>query len=56
MNEKTIKIEINEWNSTETHLAIPELNFYKAFRYRVEALEWARAIFKNPEFVNITYP
>lgn len=51
--EKEIFIQINEWNSSQTFLSIPDLNFTKEFRHRIDAENWAKSIFKKPKFHNV---
>lgn len=53
--EQEILIEITEWNSTETYISIPLFNFHKTFKHRIDAEMWARSIFKNVKFENITH-
>lgn len=54
--EKEILIEINEWNDTQTFLSIPEFNFSKEFKYRVDAENWAKSIFKKVNFEKVVLP
>lgn len=53
--EKEILVKINEWNSTSTYIEISELGIAKEFKYRVDAENWVKAIFKKPKFENVVY-
>lgn len=54
--EKEILIKITEWNDTQTSIQIPEFGFYKPFKYKVDAENWAKSIFKKVKFENVVYP
>ena len=50
MEAKEIEVNILEWNSTNTTLSIPEFNFSKVFKHRIDAENWANSIFKKVKF------
>lgn len=53
--EREILINIEEWNSTNTSVYIPELGVYKKFEHRIDAENWINSIFKKPKFENVAY-
>lgn len=53
--EREIIVKIAVWNSSETSIEIPELNYFKSFKHRIDAENWVNSIFKNAKFVNVLY-
>ena len=51
-----MKIYLTDWAIGDVSIRIPELDFYKKFKYEVEAREFIENHFKNYEIENVVYP